>query len=84
MSPDDQLVICDPDTVIAVDEAIAQLAEEDPDAATVARQRLFAGLSVEESAEVLGISRATAFRHWAYARAVLTTALADDENSEKP
>jgi predicted DNA-binding protein (UPF0251 family) len=41
----------------------------------VARLRLFAGLSVEESADALGVSRATAFRDWAYARAWLTAAL---------
>jgi len=39
------------------------------------RLRLFAGLSVDEAADALGVSRATAFRDWAYARAWLTTAL---------
>jgi RNA polymerase sigma factor (TIGR02999 family) len=83
LSQADRLVIPDPDTVLAVDEAIAKLAADDPDAASVARLRLFAGLSIEEAAEALAVSRATAFRDWAYARAVLTAALAD-ENSEKP
>jgi hypothetical protein len=41
----------------------------------VARHRLFAGLSIEETAEALGLSRATAFREWAYARSWLATAL---------
>jgi predicted DNA-binding protein (UPF0251 family) len=60
-----------------VDETLAALAAEDPAGAEVARLRLFAGLSLEEAAEALGISRATAFRDWAYVRAVLTAALTD-------
>jgi hypothetical protein len=40
------------------------------------RFHLFAGLSIDEAAETLGLSRATAFREWAYARSWLTTALA--------
>src|SRR5262245_19534526 len=71
----DRVVVADPDTVLAVDEALAKLAAEDPASADVARLRLFAGLSVEEAADALGESRATAFRDWAYARAWLTAAL---------
>jgi uncharacterized membrane protein YeaQ/YmgE (transglycosylase-associated protein family) len=44
-------------------------------AAGVAKLHLFAGLSVEDASRVLGISRATAFRHWTYARAWLQTRL---------
>ena len=69
--------VTDPDTVLAVDEALTALAAEDPGSADVARLRLFAGLSADEAADALGVSRATAFRDWAYARAWLTTALAD-------
>jgi len=65
-----------------VDETLARLANEDPTAAEIARLRLFAGLSIEEAAEALGISRATAFRDWAYARAVLTAALSGEEKSK--
>src|ERR1700731_2480811 len=46
--------------------AEALLTAEDSQAADVARLRLFAGLSVEEAAAALGVSRATAFRDWAY------------------
>jgi DNA-directed RNA polymerase specialized sigma24 family protein len=63
-----------------VDEVLERLARDDPAAAAVARLRLFAGLSAEEAAEALGVSRATAFRDWAYARAVLTAALDGGEN----
>lgn len=65
-----------PHTILAVNEAIDRLAAEDPEAAEIARLRLFAGLSIEEAAEALDLSRVTAFRDWTYARAWLTTALA--------
>jgi RNA polymerase sigma factor (TIGR02999 family) len=75
LSEGDRVVVADPGTVLAVDEALAKLAAEDPASADVARLRLFAGLTVEEAADALGVSRATAFRDWAYARAWLTAAL---------
>jgi predicted DNA-binding protein (UPF0251 family) len=70
----DRVQVPDPDTLLAVDEALARLGAEDPTAAEVARLRLFAGLTVAETAEAVGVSRATAFREWAYARAWLATA----------
>jgi RNA polymerase sigma factor (TIGR02999 family) len=80
----DRMVIPDPDTLLTVDEVLEQLAREDPASATVARLRLFAGLSIEEAAAALGVSRATAFRDWAYARAILTAALSGRNNPGKP
>lgn len=77
VSEADRVAMPDPDTLLAIDEALEKLAAEDAAAAEVARLRLFAGLSVDEAAEALGVSRATAFRDWAYARACLTVALAD-------
>jgi hypothetical protein len=65
----------DPDLVLDVAAALERLAREDPSSAEVARHRLFAGLSIDEVAEALGLSRATAFREWAYARSWLATAL---------
>jgi RNA polymerase sigma factor (TIGR02999 family) len=65
----------DPDLVLDVDAALERLAREDPISAEVARLRLFAGLSIDEAAEAMGVSRATAFREWAYARSWLATAL---------
>jgi RNA polymerase sigma factor (TIGR02999 family) len=81
VSESDRVVSYDPDTLLTVDETLATLAAEDPATAEVARLRLFAGLSIEEAAETLGISRAAAFRDWAYVRAVLTAALTGDKNS---
>jgi RNA polymerase sigma factor (TIGR02999 family) len=84
LSEADRVVLPDPDTLLTVDEVLAQLAGEDPGSAAVARLRLFAGLSVEEAAAALGVSRATAFRDWAYARATLSAALSDGQNPPNP
>jgi RNA polymerase sigma factor (TIGR02999 family) len=78
LSEGDRVAVPDPDTLLAIDEALTRLAAEDEPSAAVARLRLFAGLSVDEAADALGVSRATAFRDWAYARAVLTAALIGD------
>jgi RNA polymerase sigma factor (TIGR02999 family) len=71
----DRVAVPEPDTLLAIDEALGQLAAEDAASADVARLRLFAGLSVDEAADALGVSRTTAFRDWAYARAWLSAAL---------
>jgi RNA polymerase sigma factor (TIGR02999 family) len=67
----------DPDRWIDLDHALSEFGVVDPDAAEVAKLRIFAGLSVEEAGDALGVPRATAFRAWTYARAWLTAALAD-------
>jgi RNA polymerase sigma factor (TIGR02999 family) len=54
--------------LVALDEALNKLAAEDPAKAQLVTLRYFAGLSVEEAADALGISRATAARYWTYAR----------------
>ena len=59
------------DNVLAVDDALTELAKEDAAKAELVKLRFFAGLSVEEAAACLDISRATADRWWAYARAWL-------------
>jgi RNA polymerase sigma factor (TIGR02999 family) len=59
------------DQLLAVDEAIGRLAEEEEQVAEVVKLRYFAGLTLAETAAVLGISVRTANRHWAYARAWL-------------
>jgi RNA polymerase sigma factor (TIGR02999 family) len=60
-----------PDEILALDEALNRFSLEEPEAARVVELRYFAGCSIDEAAEMLGISRATANRHWAYARAWL-------------
>lgn len=61
--------------LLALDEALTQFAVADPQKAELVRLRYFAGLTLEEAADLLGIARATAARHWAYARAWLYAAL---------
>jgi RNA polymerase sigma factor (TIGR02999 family) len=68
-----------PVDVLALDEALDKLAREEPIKAELVKLRYFAGLSLEETAACLGISEATAKRHWAVARAWLFAALSDDE-----
>jgi RNA polymerase sigma factor (TIGR02999 family) len=59
------------DELFAVDEALSLLAAREPVVARLVELRFFAGLTLEEAAEALGISQRTAYRHWAYARAWL-------------
>jgi RNA polymerase sigma factor (TIGR02999 family) len=74
----DDLVADDaPDEILAVDEALTGLAAVDPQAAELVKLRYFAGLSVPESAEALGLTTRTTERLWAYARAWLRRALGE-------
>jgi len=59
------------DDLIALDEALSRLAENDAIKSEVVKLRYFAGMSVEQTAEILEISPTTAKRYWAYARAWL-------------
>jgi RNA polymerase sigma factor (TIGR02999 family) len=61
--------------LLALDAALTRLAAEDPVAARVVELRHFAGLSIEDAAATLGLSRAAAYRHWTYARAWLRDAV---------
>ena len=63
------------DELLDIDEALTRLAAEDPQAARLIQLRYFAGLSVEDAAAVVGISRSTAYEHWSYARVRLRTLL---------
>ena len=71
----------DDSRLLELNDALERLAAEEPMAARIVEARVFAGLSVEEAADALGLSRATAYRDWSFARAWLATALAS--NSEK-
>lgn len=61
----------DPDALLDLDELLTKLAAEDPEAAKIAKLRIFTGLSVEAAAQALSTSRASAYRQWTYARAWL-------------
>jgi RNA polymerase sigma factor (TIGR02999 family) len=68
--------------LLTLSEALDQLAREDPRKAELVRLRYFIGLSVQDAAEVLGISRATADRYWAYAKVRLYCAITGDGRPE--
>ena len=68
-----------PDEVLALDEALKKLAEKDVKKAELVKLRFFAGLTTDQAAEMLGVSVATAERHWAYARAWLYKELRGEE-----
>lgn len=70
-----------PDEVLAIHEALARLQAEDAVAAELVNLHFFAGFSLSEAAELLDISRATAYRTWTYARAWLRTAIGDQSMS---
>jgi RNA polymerase sigma factor (TIGR02999 family) len=59
------------DRLLAIDEALERLAQEDPQAAELVKLRFFAGFSISEAAELIGISRSNAYVQWEYARAWL-------------
>jgi RNA polymerase sigma factor (TIGR02999 family) len=64
-----------PDELVALDDALSRLATLDHTAGELVSLRYFAGLSLAEAAEICGLSSATAYRHWAYARAWLSCEL---------
>jgi RNA polymerase sigma factor (TIGR02999 family) len=72
------------DRLLALDAVLDRFAAEDPDKAQPVRLRFFTGLTLEQAAELLGISRATAARHWSYARARLYDAIEHDSTDGSP
>jgi RNA polymerase sigma factor (TIGR02999 family) len=65
--------------LLALDEALARLEQLDPPKAHLVKLRYFAGLTIREAADTLGVSTATADRYWAYARAWLQREMAGAE-----
>lgn len=68
-----------PDQLVALDEALVRLAGVDKIAGELVSLRYFAGLSLDDAAAATGVSTATAYRHWAYARAWLSCELSRDQ-----
>ncbi len=76
---DVQLALPEPvEDLLALDEALDKLAAKDSIKAELVKLRYFAGMTIEEAAELLDISSATAKRHWAYARAWLFREIATE------
>jgi RNA polymerase sigma factor (TIGR02999 family) len=69
LNPDDS------ETLLALDAALTRLAAADPELARMVELRYFTGLTIEETAKVLGVSPRTTKRNWAYARAWLKRAM---------
>jgi RNA polymerase sigma factor (TIGR02999 family) len=73
------------DDLVALDEALNRFAATDPQKAELVKLRYFTGLTIEQAADTLGISPATAKRHWAYSKAWLFQAIGGaTENSKNP
>ncbi len=75
----DLSAVTPPEELLAVDEAIERLAQAHPEEAQVVKLRYFVGLTQEETAGVLGVSRRTVNNHWSFARAWLYQALHPDD-----
>jgi DNA-directed RNA polymerase specialized sigma24 family protein len=68
--------------LLALDEALARFAQQEPAKAELVKLRFFAGLTLPQAAQLLGISLATAERHWTYARTWLYAELSDEADAE--
>lgn len=66
------------DRLLALDEALTRLAAAEPQAAELVQLHTFGGLSVEEAGQQMGLSRAAAYRQWAFARAWLRCEVGDN------
>ena len=71
------------DGLLSLDEALTRFTILEPAKAEFVKLRYFAGFSIDEAADLLGISRTTAKRYWAYARAWLLAEIYDSEGSKK-
>src|SRR5262249_34706297 len=77
----DVVTLATPDQILAHDETVVKLAMADREAARLVELRYFAGLTVAEAGKALGMSTATAYRHWNYARAWLYSELEEAPGS---
>ena len=80
-----EIAVSDPgEEVLVLDDVLEKLAREDPQSAGLLKLRFFAGLTMEEAASALGMSRRTAYRCWAFARAWLYEYMDRDAESGSP
>jgi len=78
----DGIAAAPPEDLLALDEALEQLTRRDPKAAQVVKLHCFAGLSIEQAAELLELSRTNAYRLWTFARAWLCSQLASGQGGD--
>lgn len=74
----------DPERIVSLHEAIQRMESQDAELASIVRLRFFAGLSLDETAAAVGLSRATVKRRWTFARAWLYRALAGPDEPPPP
>jgi RNA polymerase sigma factor (TIGR02999 family) len=77
----DVATLATPDQLLAIDDALVKLSQEDRAAARLVELRYFGGLTVAEAGKSLGMSTATAYRHWNFARAWLYSRLQETSQS---
>jgi len=78
----DAVVMAPPDDLLALDEALERLTHHDPKAAQIVKLHCFAGLTVEQAADALNLSRTNAYRLWTFARAWLHCELAGGDGAD--
>jgi RNA polymerase sigma factor (TIGR02999 family) len=78
----DALAAAAPDDLLALDEALERLMRDDPKAAQLVKLHCFAGLTVEQAAEALELSRTNAYRLWTFSRAWLYCQLAGGQEAD--
>src|SRR5579872_2100984 len=81
----DELNVCDDsqsDELLALDAALGRLADQDATIAEVVKLRYFTGLTIDETAQTLGLSVRTANRHWAYAKAWLFQQIGSGDSAD--
>ena len=78
----DALAAAPPDDLLALDESLERLTSHDPKVAQLVKLHCFAGLTVEQAAETLGMSRSNAYRMWTFARAWLYSQLAGGQQAD--
>lgn len=74
--------IDNPQQILSLDRAFVRLQEHDPVSAEVVRLRFFAGLTIEQTAAVMGISESSVKREWTYARAILFRLLEEESPND--
>src|SRR6185295_11407876 len=82
---EDDLISPPPDDrLLALDEALSQLAAVQPELAELVKLRYFAQMTVEETAKLLGVSDRTVKRNWVYASTWLRRAMEQDGGAQRP
>jgi RNA polymerase sigma factor (TIGR02999 family) len=77
----DAVAVAPPEELLALDEALEHLTRRDPNAGQVVKLHCFAGLTIEQAAEALNLSRTNAYRLWTFARAWLHSQLAGGQSA---